>query len=73
MVAKERRSTSWNTGCSKVKVESNDFFTLDEYQKEVEAMKNASENKNKLDRIFLAVAVERDYELRDVIKTILND
>ncbi len=72
MVAKERRSTSWNTGCSKVKVESNDFFTLDEYQNEVEAMKKASENKSKIDRIRLALSVNNS-DLKSVIQEILND
>jgi hypothetical protein len=72
MVTKERRSTSWNTGFSKVKVESNDFFTLDEYQKEVEAMKEASENKSKIDRIRLALSVNNS-DLKSVIQEILND
>ncbi len=73
MVAKEKRSTSWNTGCSKVKVESNDFFTLDEYQKEVEAMKSAMDNKSKVDAIKVALSVEvREDNLRMAIERILN-
>jgi len=72
MVAKERRQTSWNTGNSIVTVKSNNFFTLDEHEKEVEAMKNASENKNKIDSIILATSIEPTSNLKQAILEILS-